>query len=49
MFDREWCLLSVRCEKDLGVFVKVQGLKKKLQGLFVKHFSVFCRIFSELS
>ena len=25
-FDREWCLLSVRCEKDLGVFVKVQGL-----------------------
>lgn len=42
MFDREWCLLSVRCEKDLGVFVKVQGL-------FVKHFSVFCRIFSELS
>lgn len=29
MFDREWCLLSVRCEKDLGVFVKVQGLIAK--------------------
>lgn len=36
-------------KKTLEFLLKFKVFKKKLQGLFVKHFSVFCRIFSELS
>lgn len=36
-------------KKTLEFFLKTLNFNKKLQGLFVKHFSVFCRIFSELS